>query len=156
MIRLRFLAPLLLALPAFSIVPVASAADAEGLVKVKSAHDARQTMDRLEKIVTEKGMKVFARIDHAAGAASIGAELRPTELLIFGNPKGGTPLMQCAQTAGIDLPLKALVWRDEAGQVWLGYNDPTEVAARHGAGECAVVPKMTKALSGFAQAATAP
>ncbi len=156
MTRLSFLAPLLFILPALAVVPAASAAVTDGLIKVKSAHDARQTMDRLERIVTEKGMKVFARIDHAAGAASVGAELRPTELLIFGNPKGGTPLMQCAQTAGIDLPLKALVWRDAAGQVWLGYNDPVEIAARHSAGDCAVVPNMAKALSGFAAAATAP
>ena len=151
--RLRFLAPLFLTLSAVSAAP-ASAAD--GLITVQSPHDVGQTMDRLEKIVTEKGMKVFARIDHAAGAESVGAELRPTELLIFGNPKGGTPLMQCAQPAGIDLPLKALAWRDEAGQVWLGYNDPVDIAARHGAGECAVVPNIAKALSGFAAAATAP
>lgn len=156
MTRLSFLAPLLFIVPALAVVPAASAAVTDGLIKVKSVHDARQTMDRLERIVTEKGMKVFARIDHAAGAASVGAELRPTELLIFGNPKGGTPLMQCAQTAGIDLPLKALVWRDAAGQVWLGYNDPVQIATRHGAEDCAVVPNMAKALSGFAAAATAP
>lgn len=156
MTRLSFLSPLFFILPALSVVPAASAAVPDGMITVQSPHDARQTMDRLEKIVTEKGMKVFARIDHAAGAASVGAELRPTELLIFGNPKGGTPLMQCAQTAGIDLPLKALVWRDAAGQVWLGYNDPVQIATRHGAEDCAVVPNMAKALSGFAAAATAP
>ena len=150
MTRLRYLAPLCLALSALPAVA------AETLVTVKSPHDARQTMDRLEKIVTEEGMKVFARVDHAAGAASVGAELRPTELLIFGNPKGGTPFMACAQTVGIDLPLKALVWLDAEGQVWLGYNNPADIAARHGADDCAVVPKIAEALSGFAAAATAP
>ena len=129
---------------------------ADGLIAVKSPHSPKVTMDRLESVVVSKGMKVFARIDHAAGAASIGQPLRPTELIIFGNPKGGTPLMQCAQSAGIDLPLKAMVWQDPDGQTWLGYNDPVWIAARHGAGECPVVPNMAKALSAFSSAATAP
>jgi uncharacterized protein (DUF302 family) len=112
-------------------------------------------MNRLEEIVKQKGMNVFVRIDHAAGAAKIGKPLRPTELLIFGNPQGGTPLMLCAQTAGIDLPLKALVWQDEVGKVWLGYNDPSWFASRHRAGQCGeVVQNMSKALAGFAQEAT--
>ncbi len=128
---------------------------ADGLVTVPSAHDARTTMNRLEEIVKQKGMNVFVRIDHAAGAAKIGKPLRPTELLIFGNPQGGTPLMLCAQTAGIDLPLKALVWQDEVGKVWLGYNDPSWLASRHRAGQCGeVVQNMSKALAGFAQEAT--
>lgn len=129
---------------------------ADGLIAVKSPHSPKETMDRLESVVVSKGMKVFARIDHAAGAASIGQPLRPTELIIFGNPKGGTPLMQCAQSAGIDLPLKAMVWQDPDGQTWLGYNDPVWIASRHGAGECPVVPNMAKALSAFSSAATAP
>src|SRR5690606_7427853 len=86
---------------------------ANGLIWLESPHSPTETMDKLETIVKDKGLKVFARIDHAKGAESIGESLRPTELLIFGNPKGGTPFMQCAQTAGIDLPLKALVWEDE-------------------------------------------
>ena len=93
---------------------------------------------------------------HAAVAAKIGKTLRPTEVLIFGNPQGGTPLMECAQTAGIDLPLKALVWEDASKQVWLGYNDPVYLAQRHGAPQCAVTENLRKALSGLAQAATAP
>jgi uncharacterized protein (DUF302 family) len=125
----------------------------DGMIRVESASAAGETMDRLEAAVREKGMKVFARIDHAAGAASIGMTLRPTTLLIFGNPKGGTPFMQCAQTVGLDLPLKVLVWQDEAGKVWLGYNDPAYLAARHGAGDCPVVANMTKALAGFAATA---
>ncbi|XKH02309.1 DUF302 domain-containing protein [Marinobacter nauticus] len=131
----------------------ASAAD--GLVSMKSSHSAQATMDRLEAIVEDKGLNVFARIDHAAGAEKVGESLRPTELLIFGNPKGGTPFMQCAQSVGIDLPLKALVWEDDAGQVWLGYNDPAYLAKRHGVEECAVVPKLSKALEGMTKAAVA-
>jgi len=128
---------------------------ADGLIAVPSAHDAKTTMDRLEAVVKQKGMNVFARIDHAAGAAKVGKPLRPTEVLIFGNPQGGTPLMLCAQTAGIDLPLKALVWRDDAGKVWLGYNDPVWLAGRHKTGECGeVVQNISKALAGFAQETT--
>ena len=129
------------------------AAAADGLLELKSPHPPKQTMDRLESIVKQKGLTVFARIDHAAGAMKIGKMLRPTELLIFGNPQGGTPLMECAQSAGIDLPLKALVWEDGAGQVWLAYNDPAYLAARHGAAQCPVVENLRKALAGFAQEA---
>lgn len=128
---------------------------ADGLVTVPSPHDARTTMNRFESVVKEKGMNIFARIDHAAGAAKIGKPLRPTEVLIFGNPQGGTPLMLCGQSAGIDLPLKALVWQDEAGKVWLGYNDPAYLATRHRLGDCGgALQNMSKALSGFAAAAT--
>jgi uncharacterized protein (DUF302 family) len=128
-------------------------AQADGLVSIVSPRSAADTMTRLEGIVKEN---VFARIDHAAGAAKIGKTLRPTELLIFGNPKGGTPLMECAQTAGIDLPLKALVWTDEAGKVMLSYNDPEYLAKRHGAASCPVVEDLKKVLSGIAQATIAP
>lgn len=131
------------------------ASAAEGLVSVKSPHTAEATMDRLESIVQDKGMTVFARIDHAAGAEKVGLSLKPTKLLIFGNPKGGTPFMQCAQSVGIDLPMKALVWEDEAGQVWLGYNDPAYLAERHGAADCPVVPKLSEALEGMTKAAVA-
>jgi uncharacterized protein (DUF302 family) len=105
--------------------------------------------------VKQRGLTVFARIDHAAGAAKVSKTLRPTELLIFGNPQGGTPLMECAQTSGIDLPLKALVWQDKAAQVWLGYNDPAFLAQRHGAAACPVVENLRKALAGIAEAAVA-
>jgi uncharacterized protein (DUF302 family) len=93
---------------------------ADGLVTVKSPHSSKDTMDRLETVAKQKGMTIFARIDHSAGAAKVGMKLRSTELLIFGNPQGGTPFMECNQTLGIDLPLKALVWEDASGQVWLG------------------------------------
>ncbi len=131
-------------------------AQADGLVSVVSPRSAAETMTRLESIVKERGLTVFARIDHAAGAAKIGKTLRPTELLIFGNPQGGTPLMECAQTAGIDLPLKALVWTDDAGKVMLSYNDPEYLAKRHGAASCPVVENLKKALGGIAQATIAP
>ncbi len=128
---------------------------ADGLIAVKSPYSPKDTMDRLQNVVKQKGMNVFARIDHAAGAAKVGKTLRPTELLIFGNPQGGTPFMECNQTVGIDLPLKVLVWRDASGQVWLGYNDPAFLAARHGVPQCAVAEKMKGVLAGFAQQATA-
>jgi uncharacterized protein (DUF302 family) len=131
-------------------------AQADGLVSVASPHTAQVTMTKLEGVVKERGLMVFARIDHAAGAAKIGKTLRPTELLIFGNPQGGTPLMECAQTAGIDLPLKALVWTDEAGKVMLSYNDPAYLGKRHGAASCPAVENLKKALSGIAQATVAP
>jgi uncharacterized protein (DUF302 family) len=129
-----------------------SAYAADGLIALKSTYNARDTMNRLETVVKEKGLNVFARIDHAAGAAKIGKTLRPTEVLIFGNPQGGTPFMECAQSVGIDLPLKALVWEDEQGQTWLGYNDPTYLAQRHGAKDCPAAANIAKALSGIAQA----
>lgn len=128
---------------------------ADGLVSLKSPHSAQATMDQLITVVKDKGMNVFARVDHAAGAEKVGQSLRPTEVLIFGNPKGGTPLMQCARSAGIDLPMKALVWEDKAGQVWLGYNNPAYLAERHDAEDCAVVPKLSTALEGISKAAVA-
>jgi len=128
----------------------------DGLVTIKSPHSPKDTMDRLEALLKQKGLTIFARIDHAVGAARVGQVLRPTEVLIFGNPQGGTPFMQCAQTVGIDLPLKALVWQDASGQVWLGYNDPSFLAQRHGASPCPVTENLKKALAGFAQEAVAP
>ena len=95
-----------------------------GLISTKSAHDVKTTADRLENALKTKGMRVFIRIDHAQGAQTVGKALRPTEVIVFGNPKVGTPLMQCSQSVAIDLPQKALVWEDEAGQAWLTYNDP--------------------------------
>jgi uncharacterized protein (DUF302 family) len=139
-----FLILALLSLPAHAV---------EGLIALKSPHGAKDTVDRLEAALKDKALTVFARIDHAAGGAKVGKKLRATELLIFGNPQGGTPFMECAQTVGIDLPLKALVWQDEAGQVWLGYNDPAFLAARHGVAQCPAAAGLKKALAGFAQQA---
>jgi len=128
----------------------------DGLVVVQSSHSVAATVVRLQATVEQRGLTVFARIDHAAGAAKIGQTLRPTALLIFGNPQGGTPLMQCAQTAGIDLPLKMLVWEDAQGKVWLGYNDPAYLAQRHAADSCPVVGKLQAALAGLAATVAAP
>jgi uncharacterized protein (DUF302 family) len=131
--------------------------DIDGLVTVRSRHGARETLDRLEAAVRAHGLTVFARIDHAAGATEAGLTLRPTELLIFGNAKGGTPLMQAAQTIGIDLPLKALVWQDASGNIWLSWNDPLWLARRHGldqkSGAAAV--GLSAALETMAKAAAA-
>jgi uncharacterized protein (DUF302 family) len=129
---------------------------ADGLVAVKSAYSTAETGSRLVAALQARGLKLFARVDHAAGASTIGKSLRPTEVFVFGNPQGGTPLMVCQQTTGIDLPLKALIWQDDAGQVWFGYNDPAWIAGRHAAVDCPVVPNLAKALAGLAAAATAP
>ncbi len=141
-------APLLLS---FSTLVAA----ADGLVALKSPYSAQDTMNRLEGIVKQRNLFVFARIDHAAGAARVSKSLRPTEVLIFGNPQGGTPLMECAQTVGIDLPLKALVWEDASSQVWLGYNDPGYMVGRHGATQCPAAENVRKTLADIAEAATA-
>ncbi len=131
------------------------AAAADGLIAQKSSYAAKDTMDRFEAQARQRGLTVFARIDHAAGAARIGQSIRPTELLIFGNPEGGTPLIECAQPVAIDLPLKALVWQDAQGQVWLGYNDPAYLARRHDASQCPAVAGLGKALASLAEATLA-
>ena len=128
-----------------------------GIISIKSSHDVNVTADRLERALKSKGMTVFTRIDHAAGAQKVGKKLRPTELVIFGNPKVGTPLMQCNQSMAIDLPQKALIWEDEEGEVWLSYNNPKYLARRHDLKGCdEVIKKIEKALSNFAKAATKP
>ncbi len=127
-----------------------------GLITLPSTHGAKETMDRLAAEVKAKGLTVFARIDHAAGAKDVGMALRPTELLIFGNARGGTPLMQANQTIGIDLPLKALVWEDAGGKVWLSYNEPSWLAQRHGEGSAVtkVTDQLAAALAALAKGAT--
>jgi uncharacterized protein (DUF302 family) len=126
-----------------------------GLVTLASSFPVADTTDRLVNAATAAGLRIFARVDHAAGAVEVGMPLRPTELLIFGHPKGGTPLMMDKQTAGIDLPVKALVWQDEAGAVWLTYNDATWIAERHGLGEASepAVAAMNLGLARLAQSA---
>ena len=128
----------------------------DGLTICPSGFGPKETMDRLVGAVTDRGMTVLARIDHAAGAATVGLQLRPTELLIFGNPRAGTPLMQTAPTMGIALPLKALVWQDETGKTWLAYDDPAWLARRHGADAGTgrtVLDAMSKALNAIAKEA---
>ncbi len=127
---------------------------AEGLITKISNHSVQKTMDRFEKIVRDKGFKVIARVNHAAAAIKIGAALQPTELLIFGNPKLGTKLMQSNQTIGIDLPLKVLIWQDEKGAVTLSYNDPAWLKKRHGiTNRDKVFATMAGALNKFSDAA---
>ena len=126
------------------------------LVRKQSPYSAEETLNRLEAIVLSKGATVFARIDHAAGAMKADAKLRPTAVLIFGNPKIGSVLMGCAQSTGIDLPQKALIWQDAEQQVWLTYNDPAYLKSRHAIEGCqAVLDKVTGALGKFAAKATA-
>jgi uncharacterized protein (DUF302 family) len=132
---------------------------ADGLITIRSSYGPEDTMSRFEAEVRAKGMTVFARVDHAAGARAVGLSLRPTELLIFGNAKTGTPLMQSMQTIGIDLPLKALVWQDGSGTTWVSYNDARWLAQRHGLGHGvdAAINSMAGALDAVASAAvTAP
>ena len=139
------------------LVTMATSAHAtDGLVGVRSPYSAKETMDRLEAIAKERGQTIFARVDHAAGAAKVGKFMRPTEVLIFGNPAGGTPFLECAQSVGIDLPLKALVWEDASKQVWLGYNDPTYLAQRHEIPKCTAGEPVRKTLAALASAAVAP
>ena len=129
----------------------------EGLATVPSRFGPGETMDRLEAEIRSNGMEVFARINHAAGAAKVGLTMRPTEVIILGTARGGTPLMQSAQTVGIDLPLKALVWEDSAGKTWLSYNEPSWIAQRHGVRNAEqVVSKMGSALSAIARKAADP
>jgi uncharacterized protein (DUF302 family) len=125
----------------------------EGLVAVASRYSAPETMQRLLAALAKRDLTVFARINHAANAVAVGMPLRPTELVLFGNPKGGTMLMQDQQRAGIDLPLKALVWQDAEGKVWLSYNAPDWIAARAGLGAASAgaVAAMTQALAAIAE-----
>jgi uncharacterized protein (DUF302 family) len=132
----------------------AALADKAGLVTKKSNHSAEQTIDRLQKILKKKGIIIFARVSHTKGAKNVKIPLRKTELLIFGNPKLGSHFFTSKQTAGIDLPMKALAWEDEKGQVWLTYNDPSYIANRHGIKDRApIVKKMTNALNNMTDAA---
>lgn len=127
-----------------------------GLVTVKSNHSVAATADRFAALVKEKGLNLFARIDHTANAAKAELELKPTQVILFGNPKAGTPLMNCAPTVAIDLPQKALFWEDNNGDTWLGYNDPSYLKARHDIVDCdPVLEKISGLLNSLATAATA-
>jgi uncharacterized protein (DUF302 family) len=139
-----------------SMAPSANPQGVQGMVAVKSAHSAKVTMDKFEEAVKAASMNVFARVDHAGGAQRIGKTLRPTEVLVWGSPPGGTPMLECAQTVGIDLPQKALVWQDAKGDVYLGWNDPAYlVNVRHNTPGCETVSaNVGKAIAGFAKKAT--
>ncbi len=143
-------------LPAMLLFAVSThvLAESDGLVTLESPHDVATTADRLEQTLEDKGMTVFARIDHAKGAKTVGLELSPTVQLIFGNPKVGTPVMQCQRAAAIDLPQKMLIWEDKSGIVRIAYNDPEYVKKRHQVDGCdEVFDRISSALSNFAGAA---
>jgi len=126
-----------------------------GLIVKPSAHGVIETVDRLERLLGEKGIDVMARIDHAENALKAGERIKPTELLVFGNPALGTPLMQSARSIAIDLPMKALAWEDDEGRIWLAYNDPGWLAARHGVtGRDEIVRQMSGALDQITDGAT--
>ena len=151
--KTKFLTTLIILL--CTISTQSNATDSNGIIKINSKHTVAETIDKLEAVLNKKGMTIFKRVNHAAGAEKAGLKLRPTELLIFGNPKVGTPLMLCSQTAALDLPKKALVYKDESGQVWLVYNDPAYMAKRHNIQGCdAAVQKVTNALANFSRVAT--
>lgn len=136
---------------------VGLAGAAQGLIEKRSAHSVDETLQRLKGVLEKKGIHVFAHVDHRKNAQGVDLELGQIQLLIFGNPRLGTPLMQSNPTIGIDLPMKILVWQDGQGQVWVAYNDPAYLAQRHGiSDQGAVVKKMSGALNKITEAATQP
>lgn len=148
---------IILLITALLVSPVLVQAAENGLITKKSHYSVKETLDRLETILKKKGITVALRWSHDQRAAGVGMKLRPTELLVFGNPKLGTHFFTSNQAAGIDLPLKALAWQDDKGQVWLSYNDPAYVANRHNIHDREkIVKKMTGALKKFTDFATLP
>ena len=135
----------------FTVLPLMAA---EGLINVQSDFNVKETTDRLESILNEKGMTIFNQINHSDAAQKVGVELRETRLIIFGNPKVGSPLMQCQQSVAVDLPQKAIIWEDDKSKVWISYNDPRYLGKRHNIIGCdEVISKVEKALSGITKAA---
>ena len=129
---------------------------AEGMIDVRSSFGVKETGDRLERVLKEKGMTIFNRVKHSDAAKNVGVELRETELIIFGNPKVGSPLMKCQQSVAIDLPQKALIWKDSEDKVWISYNNPGYLEKRHNISNCEeVISKIEKALAGITKAASA-
>jgi len=135
----------------FTVLPLMAA---DGLINVQSDFSVEETTDRLENILNEKGMTIFNQINHSDAAQKVGVDLRTTQLIIFGNPKVGSPLMQCQQSVAIDLPQKAIIWEDDMSKVWISYNDPRYLGERHNIIGCdEVITKVEKALSGITKAA---
>ena len=134
------------------LIMTVSAYAAEGMVNVKSSFGVKETGDRLESVLKEKGMTIFNRVNNSEAAQNVGVELRETELIIFGNPKVGSPLMKCQQSVAIDLPQKALIWKDSEGKTWISYNNPRYLNKRHNISNCEdVISKIEKALAGIAR-----
>ncbi len=128
---------------------------ADGMVNVLSAYNVEETASRMVSVLNEKGMTIFKRVNHSEGAEKAGIELRKTELIIFGNPKVGSPLMKCQQSVAIDLPQKALIWEDDKSKVWISYNDPRFLQERHNISGCEeVILKIEKALAGISKTAS--
>ncbi|MEN8264458.1 MAG: DUF302 domain-containing protein [Nitrospirota bacterium] len=127
----------------------------EGMINVESSFGVEETGDRLNNVLKEKGMTIFNRVKHSDAAKNVGVELRETELIIFGNPKVGSPLMKCKQSVAIDLPQKVLIWKDSEGKVWISYNNPGYLKKRHNISNCEeVISKIEKALAGISKAAS--
>jgi uncharacterized protein (DUF302 family) len=144
---LTILAVLIMSVPAYAV---------EGMIDVKSSFGVKETEDRLENVLKEKGMTIFNRVKHSDAAKNVGVELRETELIIFENPKVGSPLMKCEQSVAIDLPQKALIWKDGEGTVWISYNNSRYLEERHTISNCEeVISKIEKALAGITKAASA-
>ena len=143
---------------ALLLLSLGAPARAENLIDAKSPRSVKETLDRLQKLVTDDGFFVVGRVPHSDAAKGAGLTLRPTELMIFGKPQSGTPLMVCDQRAGIDLPLRALAWQDEGGQVWLGMVDPQTLKQRYALGPACdgAITMMGAAVRKFLAAATAP
>jgi uncharacterized protein (DUF302 family) len=141
-----------------AVVAISSTVQAQDIATTRSAGDFAGTKAKLVESIKAKGFGIVAEVDHAAGAVGVGLELRPTHLVIFGNPRGGTPIMACAQTAGLDLPLKALVWQAADGAVNISVNTPRLLIERHKTGDCAAVPlaNMGKALEAIVADAIKP
>lgn len=125
----------------------------DAYVQIKSAYSVAETLDRLEAVLKQKGITVFARVDHAAGAQKVGLEMNETQLLVFGNPRMGTPLMNEQILMGLDLPMKMLAWKDDSGQTWLGYTRPEALQQRHQLKNQQIIEKMSKALDTMSQQA---
>ena len=144
----------LLLIALFLVITAVTATASEGVINVSSAFNVKDTADRMENILTEKGMTIFKRINHAEGAGKVGIEMRETELIIFGNPKVGSPLMKCQQSVAIDLPQKVLIWQDDKNNVLISYNNPRYLEKRHNISGCEeVIAKIEKALAGITKAA---
>jgi uncharacterized protein (DUF302 family) len=139
----------------FVLITAIPVTASDGVINVSSAFNVKDTADRMEGVLSEKGMTIFNRINHSEGAGKVGIELRETELIIFGNPKVGSPLMKCQQSVAIDLPQKALIWKDDKNNVWISYNNPRYLEKRHNISGCEeVIAKIEKALAGITKAAS--